>query len=185
MDVLIVDDEPAILAWMCSTVKSLGLTPVTAANGLEALEVLGQRDVGFVITDLMMPIMDGAELVRRIRASQLLLPTVVMSGVGSVDDAVNLLRLGADDFLTKPIRREVLLTRLEQIIAKARIYEEARLFRRFVEDGDTGVEGLVTRSPAMFKVLQRLPQIARTDASVLVGGRAGPARSSSRGRFTG
>ena len=87
MDVLIVDDEPSILTWLSATVKPLGLNPVVADSGERALAILNEREVGFVITDFMMPGMDGAELVREIRHQHSVLPIVVMSGVGSVDDA--------------------------------------------------------------------------------------------------
>jgi DNA-binding NtrC family response regulator len=174
MDVLVVDDEKAILDWMSLVLRSMGLEPVTADSAEEALVILSNRDIGFVITDFMMPRMNGADLIREMRSRHLVIPVVVMSGVGSIDDAVNLLRLGADDFLAKPIRRDVLTVRLEQVIQKARIYEEARLFRRFVEGTeDTGHETIITRSPAMLKVLKRLPAIGRTDASALVLGPSG------------
>jgi len=174
MDVLIVDDEPSILEWLSVTLRSLGLTPVPAGSGAAALEALRGREVGFVITDFMMPGMDGVELVRRIREAHPALPVVVMSGVGTVEDAVNLLKLGADDFLSKPIKRDVLIPRIEQLVRKARIYEEARLFRQFVEGVDEShPDTIVTRSPAMLRVLRRLPAIARTDASALVLGPSG------------
>jgi two-component system response regulator GlrR len=174
MDVLIVDDEPAILDWIASTVKGLGLVPVVAESVDEALAILKTREVGFVITDFMMPRKDGAELIREIRRQHLVLPVVVMSGVGSVDDAVQLMRLGADDFIAKPIKREVLANRLEQVVAKARIYEEAKLFRRFVEGTDeTGGEAIITRSPAMLRVLKQLPAMGRTDAHALILGPSG------------
>lgn len=174
MDVLIVDDEPDILAWMSATLRGLELTPVTASSGAQALEILAERDIGFVITDFMMPGMNGAELLQEIRARHQVLPVVVMSAVATTEEAVKLLRLGADDFLSKPIRRELLLERLAHVVEKAHIYEEARLFRSYVEGAEEPPDDIiVTRSPAMLKVLKRLPQIARADASVVVLGPSG------------
>jgi two-component system response regulator GlrR len=174
MEVLIVDDEPAIVEWVASAVRGIGLVPVPAESVDEALALLKTHEIGFVITDYMMPHKDGAELIREIRRQHLVLPVVVMSGVSSVDDAVQLMRLGADDFLAKPIRRDLFLSRLEIVVAKAKIYEEARLFRRFVEGGDeAGSEAIITRSPLMLKVLKQLPAMGRTDAHALILGPSG------------
>jgi DNA-binding NtrC family response regulator len=174
MNVLVVDDEKAILELTSLMLKSMGLEPITADSAERALDILNDKDIGFVITDFMMPKMNGADLIKEIKARHITIPIVVMSGVGSVDDAVELLRLGADDFLSKPIRRDMLAARLGHVIEKARIYEEARLFRRFVEGSEEeGPEAIITRSPAMLKVIKGLPAMARTDASVLVLGPSG------------
>lgn len=174
MEALVVDDEPSILTWMSATLRSLGITVRAASSAEEALAMLDTHDVGFVITDFMMPRINGSELLDRIRKLRPVLPVVVMSGVASVEDAVNVLRLGADDFLRKPIKRDLLVERLTQIIEKARIYEEARMFRTFLDaDAEKAQGGMVTRSPAMLRLVSRLPSIARTDASVIVGGPSG------------
>ncbi len=175
MVVLIVDDEPDILAWLSQSVRSLGFSPLTARSGEEALKVLGEHEVGFLLTDFMMPGMNGKELLQKVRARFELMPVVVMSAVATTDEAVELLRLGADDFLTKPIRRRVLAERLRAVAEKARVFEEARLFRRFVQGAGDHLAGeaIITRSPALLELLRRLPAIARGEAAVLVSGPSG------------
>jgi two-component system response regulator GlrR len=173
MEVLIVDDEPTIVDWVSAAARTLGLVPVPAESVDEALEVLQTHDIGFVVTDYMMPGKDGAELIREIRRHHLVLPVMIMSGLSSVEEAAQLMRLGADDFIAKPLKRETFLPRMEQVVTKARIYEEARLFRRFVEGSDHADETIITRSPAMLKVLKQLPAMGRTDAHALVLGPSG------------
>lgn len=134
MTVLIVDDSPTILAWVRSMLAPLGHVVHTAKSGLEALAILDEEQIQFVMTDLVMPGMGGAELLKKVRQRRDRLPVVVMSGVGSVEDAVELLRLGADEFLPKPIRQDELLACLERVADKASIYAEARLFSTIVQE---------------------------------------------------
>lgn len=133
MKILVVDDSPTALVWLKGILLPLGHEPVITTSGAEALELLVRNDIALVMTDLVMPQMDGAQLLREIRRSYAHLPVVVMSGVGSVEDAVELLRLGADEFLAKPIRQDELLTCLERVQAKAKVYAEARLFSSMVD----------------------------------------------------
>lgn len=134
MTVLVVDDSPTILAWVRSMLTPLGHVVHTARSGKEALAILDEQHIQLVMTDLVMPGMDGAELLKRVRQRKDRLPVVVMSGVGSVEDAVELLRVGADEFLPKPIRQDELLACLERVSAKASIYAEARLFSTIVQE---------------------------------------------------
>lgn len=174
MQAPVVDDDPSILKWMAATLQPLGVTARTAGSAEEALAILATTEIAFVVTDFMMPRINGAELLERIRKVQPVMPVVVMSGVGTVDDVVNVLRIGADDFLRKPIKRDLLIGRLTQIIAKARIYEEARLYRAFaLAAGESRPGGIVTRSQAMLRLVSRLPAIARADAPVVVMGGPG------------
>lgn len=134
MTVLVVDDSPTILAWVRSMLTPLGHVVHTARSGKEALAILDEQQIQLVMTDLVMPGMDGAELLKRVRQRKDRMPVVVMSGVGSVEDAVELLRVGADEFLPKPIRQDELLACLERVSAKASVYAEARLFSTIVQE---------------------------------------------------
>lgn len=174
MRALVVDDDPSILKWMAATLQPLGVTARTAGSAEEALAILETTEVAFVVTDFMMPRINGAELLARIRKLRPVMPVVVMSGVGTADDVVNVLRLGADDFLRKPIKRDLLIGRLTQVIAKARIYEEARLFRAFVDVASESTPGgIVTRSQPMLRLVSRLPSAARAETPVVVVGGPG------------
>lgn len=134
MTILVVDDSPTILAWVRSMLAPLGHQVHTAKSGMEALAILDEQQIQFVMTDLVMPGMSGADLLKKVRQRRDRLPVVVMSGVGSVEDAVELLRLGADEFLPKPIRQDELLACLERVADKASIYAEARLFSSIVQE---------------------------------------------------
>lgn len=157
MTVLVVDDSPTILAWVRSMLAPLGHVVHTAKSGAEALAILDEEQIQFVMTDLVMPGMGGAELLKKVRQRRDRLPVVVMSGVGSVEDAVELLRLGADEFLPKPIRQDELLACLERVADKASIYAEARLFSTIVQEA--------RRRPPVERLGELLGHFAKVHAS--------------------
>lgn len=157
MTVLVVDDSRTILVWVRSMLTPLGHVVHTAASGKEALVILDREPIQLVMTDLVMPEMDGAELLSRVRERADRLPVVIMSGVGSIEDAVELLRVGADEFLPKPIRQDELLACLGRVAAKASVYEEARLFSTIVQEA--------RRRPPIERLGELLTHFARVHES--------------------
>jgi len=100
--VLIVDDEKDILNTLSEVLAELRLTPVTASDGLEALKVINSRKVDLIITDLMMPNMDGFELIQKARQVNANIPIAVISGFSEGRNVVEALSRGAYNFITKP-----------------------------------------------------------------------------------
>ena len=109
--ILVVEDDNGIRMLMEDALADAGYEPVLACNGLEALEVLEAKHIDLIILDIMMPKMDGYELLRQIRAASRI-PVIVLTAKNSLDDKVELLGGGADDYLTKPFSVEELLARL-------------------------------------------------------------------------
>jgi len=115
--VLVVDDYPAVRKTVKELIQSLGMVPIEAENGLKAQEILKQKPVDLVISDLVMPEMDGFELTEAIKNDPFLrsIPVVIISTHSDSKYIFRALRLGADDYLTKPPTPEmvsVVLTRI-------------------------------------------------------------------------
>ena len=165
MKILVVDDQPAFLEIMVEIVETLGHEPVPARNGLVGLELLDRHPIRVVVTDWVMPEMDGLELVRRIRGANRQRYTYVMmlTALDSAEDYLEGMRAGADDFITKPITIEKLEVRLRVAERIVGLQEHVRLLEgllsicmyckkvRVSDDAWTSVEQYVeARSDASF-----------------------------------
>jgi DNA-binding response OmpR family regulator len=106
IQVLVVDDELGMRELLTTYLREFGITPITASNGVQALDLIESQPVDLVITDLWMPEMDGLELLQRVKAHNSRIPVAVLSGHGTVQDTVRALNLGAYTFLSKPVRIE-------------------------------------------------------------------------------
>lgn len=116
--VLVVDDEESLREFIRRNLEVRSFDVLTAANGLEGMALFGTKQVDLVIADLMMPHMNGLEMIRRIR-QQSLLPIIVLSALGEEQDKVQALNLGADDYLTKPFGVGELLARIQAVLRRA------------------------------------------------------------------
>jgi len=111
-NILIVDDDPAILRLLNTNLKARGYEVITATDGEESLEAVQRDFVDLIILDLMMPKVDGVEVVRRIREWSDV-PIIILSARGDENDKVKCLELGADDYLTKPFGIAELMARIK------------------------------------------------------------------------
>ena len=167
--ILIVDDEPDILNALARMLTSEGHDVDCAASAEEALELLDRMSFDLVLTDLSMPRVDGFELLSRMRQRRDDTPTLVISGAGSVETAVKAIRLGALDFLEKPIHRERLLLTVQNALRFAQLQEvHGRL------QADLSYErNLIGRGPAMQRLLGLIARVAPSDGRVLITGENG------------
>src|SRR5690348_9005746 len=117
--ILLVDDDAAIRAVLGSLLKQEGYTVLTAASGGEALALLDKQPIDAVVTDLRMPGMDGMTLLRRVSQAWPEVPVVVLSAHGTVALAVDAMKGGAADFLTKPFDRDEVLFVLAKVLRGA------------------------------------------------------------------
>lgn len=116
--VLVVDDEQSLRDFIRRNLEVRNFEVMTAANGLEGMALFGTEQVDLLIVDLMMPHMNGLEMIRRIR-QQSLLPIIVLSALGEEQDKVQALNQGADDYLTKPFGVGELLARIQAVLRRA------------------------------------------------------------------
>jgi DNA-binding NtrC family response regulator len=171
--VLVADDEENQRAGLAKMVQSWGFSVETAADGQEALEKLNHTPAHILVTDLMMPRMDGFELLKRLGAQGTLPATIVLTAFGNVETAVQaMLDLNAFWFLEKPIQPSALKMLLERAAAQTRLVEETeRLQRQLVYQGV--LDELVGTCQGMQQVFSLIRQVAPSKAAVLVTGESG------------
>jgi DNA-binding NtrC family response regulator len=165
--VLIVDDEENQRVGLASMVSAWGFTAETAADGQEALDRLGTFPAHVLVTDLMMPRMDGFELLRRLSSQGNGPPAIVVTAFGNIETAIATMHdLGAFWFLEKPIEPRALRVLLERAASQQRLAEEAERLKRELSYQGVLAE-LVGRSPAMHQadhsLLRAQPVTVRAD----------------------
>lgn len=124
MRLLLVDDEERFLATTRILLEKRGVETLTAVNGSDALAVLDEKPVDVVILDVKMPGMDGVEVLRRIKQKHPLVEVIMLTGHGSVESAVEGLKLGAFDYVMKPMDIPDLLAKAEEAYVKKQSMEE-------------------------------------------------------------
>ena len=171
--VLIVDDEETQRNGLAGMVSSWGFTAETAADGQEALDKLNNGTVQVLVTDLMMPRMDGFELLKRLGTAGNMPPAIVLTAFGNIETAIATIHdLGAFWFLEKPIQPAALRILLERASAQSRLAEETERFQRELQYKGVLVD-LVGASPAMQQVFSLIRQVAPSKAAVLINGESG------------
>jgi DNA-binding NtrC family response regulator len=171
--VLVVDDESNQRSALATMLESWGYEAATAGDGAEALEKLLEFDAGVVITDLMMPRMDGSEFLRRLNAQPGAPPAIVLTAFGNLETALSMVKdLGAFWFLEKPLQPPALRLLLERAAQRRRLETYSQTLER--ELSTQGVLGeLVGASPEMQQVFSLMRQVAPTSATVLITGESG------------
>lgn len=131
--VLVVDDEPAIRDLLFEGLKDSGFECTVAANGSEALEQLRRRRFALVLSDIDMPAMDGVRLLQRIKEAHPDVEVVMITGVVDVEVALRAMRMGANDYLTKPFNLEEVRLTVERALEKRRLILENRDYQKDLE----------------------------------------------------
>ena len=170
---LIVDDEQTIRR-LCMTVgESLGFSCLEAESGDAALAVLEAQPVHMVLTDLVMPRMSGLEFLEQVKRSHPRIEVAVMTGHGSVETAVQAMKLGAYDYISKPFAPlDELRLFLRRMADKVRL-EEENLFLRERSETETAVHGIIGNSPGIQNVLRIISRLKDTRTPVLIYGESG------------
>jgi len=169
--ILVVDDEDIPRNVIQRLLTREGHTVLPARDGKEATILLETRDIDFVFTDLHMPNMDGMELLQYIRTHRPEVPVLVMTGFASMDTAINALRMGAFDYVTKPVSPEYVLHRLHHALEHTQMRREIRHLRRLMTDDRRS--RLLGESPAMETLRDMIARVARNDITVLIEGETG------------
>jgi len=170
--ILLVDDDERLRNAAGKVLAAEGYRVKGAGSGREALDWLKEPGVALVIGDLRLPDLDGIELLKRVRELRPEVEVVMITGHGSVEQAVEAMRLGAYDFIQKPLDSTALLKTVAKALEKQRLAAENRQLRHQLQQR-RGVDALVGDSPAMRAVKQLVRQIASTDVNVLIQGESG------------
>jgi two-component system response regulator HydG len=172
--VLVVDDDRANLDSVARIFQLEGLATLTASDGAEGLALLRRPEVGVLVTDLMMPGLDGKELLRTARSMRPDVEVVLMTAYGTVEAAVSAMKDGAYDFITKPLKRHALVkTVLRALEHRALMAENETLKARLADLGAPGGRTLIGQSPAFRALMETLRQAGAAHATVLLVGESG------------
>ena len=170
---LIVDDDEVT----CKQLKALletnpSLQVSFQTDGQKALDELTQTDYSVAITDLRMPKLDGMELIKEIQRRRLSVSMIVTTGYGSIDEAVQAIRLGATDFLTKPIDVEHLRRVIDRALRERALLDEVAHLRLQLETTYT-FQNILSKNPRMHAVFELISNVGDTNTTVLIEGETG------------
>ncbi len=170
--ILVVDDDESLRQVMSMQLEEMGYTALTVPSGEEALRLLATEPVSLVITDYRMPGMSGLELLGRIRAEFPLLPVIMITAFGSIGNAVEAIKAGAFDYISKPIDFDQLVIAVRRAMEHHQLLEEVQSLRSML-DRKFGFEAIIGRSKPLLRVLEQAARAAQSRATVLIRGETG------------
>ena len=170
--ILVVDDEENLRRVTQLKLHQAGYEAMTACDGAQALELLPRNPQDLVITDLKMPGMSGMELLRKIREEYPEVIVIVVTAFGTVESAVEAMKLGAFDYIIKPVNADALKLVVSRALEHHRLQEEVRSLRSAI-DRKYGFENIVGQSKALLATLENAARAAQSDSTVLVRGETG------------
>ncbi len=170
--VLVVDDDPLIRHQLARLYAAHGFSVDAAVDAEEALSALTQRAYSLVLLDLLMPGRDGASLLHEIRVRWPAIDVIMVTGHGSIRGAVETMRQGAVDYITKPFESEEILLATQRVLERRRLIDEIQYLRDRLSDR-TRFANMVSRNPVMREVFALVAALAETDSTVVVIGESG------------
>jgi two-component system response regulator AtoC len=170
--ILVVDDEESIRVTLSALLGHRGYLVVSAENAKSALEILSTQEIDFVLADVRMPDMDGIELTKEIVSKQIPATVIVMSAYGSVDNAIEAMKAGAYDYITKPFKTDEITLTLAKAEERESLKRENAALRA-AEAQEHDFKGIVAKSASMEKIFKMLSKISDYDSTVLIMGESG------------
>lgn len=171
--ILVVDDKQSMRRMVGELFTSLNFTVLEADCGTGALELLRTRGADLVISDIRMPDFDGLELLRKARAEGIDAQFILMTAFGTVETAVEAMKLGAFDYILKPFSLDEMELLTRRAIETRQLLREVEYLRDEVRGRDENLAGMTGSDPSMTKVFELIRQVAPSDTSVLVTGASG------------
>jgi len=171
--VLVVDDDSASREGLTALLGNWGYAASAAADGAAALQICKKELPAAIVTDLMMPGMNGLEFVQALGEQTQQAAVIILTGQATIESAVQAIKSGAYDYLTKPLDVSRLRTVLEKGLRQVRLARDATALRQRLESPLGSYGALIGKSSPMRQLYQRLNQVAATDAPVLVSGESG------------
>jgi DNA-binding NtrC family response regulator len=174
MRILLVEDEATIAVTLQDDLQECGYEVVHTPDGQEAVDRLSREAFDCVITDVRLPGADGLQVLQAAKKSRPDTEVLMMTGYATVEQAVEAMRLGADDYIQKPFLNEQVLDRLARIAkVRALLSENLRLREELKSSSGEGLPGIIGRSRSMQSVIKTVRTVAANDASVLIEGESG------------
>jgi DNA-binding NtrC family response regulator len=171
-NILVVDDEKNIREGLGKVLELDGYKVLLACDGREAIQMLDRGDIDLVITDLKMPNLSGEEVLQKATSAQSNLPVIILTGHGTIENAVQAMKHGAYDYLTKPVNMD----RLSLLVQRALSARELMLQHRALQDElqkRNQFSNIIGKSESMKKIFEIVQQVAPSRASVLITGESG------------
>ncbi len=169
---LIIDDEPLIRLSMVDALKAVGYDVQAAATGQEGLQILNSDAIDILITDLRLPGMDGLEILHACKQRSPRTEVIMITAHGSVETAVEAMKRGAYDYVTKPFSMDELLLIVDRVAKVLALRQENLLLREELED-KFSFQGILGKNDRMREVLEKIKLVAATDSTVLILGESG------------
>ena len=169
---LIIDDEKNIREGLAANFEMEGYNVKLAEDGQSALDLIAKGDIDLVITDLRMPGVSGEEVLRKVATETPGIPVIVLTGHGSIDAAVDAMRNGAYDFLTKPLNLDQLSMIVKRALENRELSLQHKNLKQEVEKNHS-LDNIIGKSAQMQKVFELIKKVASSKASVLITGESG------------
>ncbi|MFQ5527000.1 MAG: sigma-54-dependent transcriptional regulator [Thermoanaerobaculia bacterium] len=170
--VVVVDDEPSMSQLIEDDLGRRGIEVLAFFDPKEALGALDEEEVGAVLTDFRMPEMDGTELCRRVAEKNPAIPVIVMTAFGSLETAVEAIRAGAFDFVTKPIEMDLLAIAVERALRHRALEDRVKVLSEEVERSQR-LGDLLGESESMRRLFDQIQRLADSEATILISGDSG------------
>jgi two-component system response regulator AtoC len=170
--ILIVDDDPLICRQLEDLYTSQQYLVSSAGNASEALRLLGEHDFSLAVVDLRIPGTDGIGLTREIREHWPDLDVIMITGYASIKGAVEAIKQGASDYITKPFQKEEILLATEKVLEKRRLLDEINYLRNQLSNRYS-FANIVSRNRVMHEIFETIEVLAQNDATVLITGESG------------
>jgi DNA-binding NtrC family response regulator len=170
--ILLVDDDAAFRHVMAGELRRLGHQVNTAASGEEAAESARSQEPEIVLLDLRLPGMDGLETLKALRSRHPSLEVIMLTGHGSIDSAIECVREGAFDYVTKPCPLDEIAMRIQRAIERRALRQRASLLERALSPADPAAS-LLGESPEFRRMLHLAELVATRDSTVLISGETG------------
>lgn len=170
--ILVIDDDEAVRESMQRMLRSAGYTVQTAGTGEQGLELARGGAFDVILSDMRMPGISGVDVLRQLRELRVDSSFIVMTGFGTIDTAVESMKLGAIDFVQKPFFRDELLMRVRAATERRQLARQVDLLQRQIQPSGT-LDAMVGNSPAMIKVREVIKRAAGAPGTVLITGETG------------
>lgn len=170
--ILVVDDEENLRRVTQMRLQQAGFEATTAADGAAALDLLSRHPQDLIVTDLKMPVMSGMDLLRRVKEEYPEIIVVVATAYGTIESAVEAMRLGAYDYIIKPVNADALKLVLSRALEHHYLKEEVRSLRAAI-DRKYGFENIIGNSKTLLFTLDNASRAAQSDSTVLIKGETG------------
>jgi len=170
--ILVVDDEASMRQLMEIALSKEGYQVTAAESAGKARELFGERSFDLVISDIKLPDLSGVEVLRQVRQTAPDTPVIMITAYASTDTAVEALRLGAYDYITKPFKIDELKIIIKNALEKKRLKEEVVQLKRTLQK-QHGLDSILGRSPKMLELFELVQSIAPTQSTALITGESG------------